>query len=341
MLAQLINITIEAVKLKRQIMDREIRWAIAKSIHTQQFAAFENKLFHVLTPFFQKQLNSIIKNLTDMSPKSKKDIEEFVSLLFNPYEWDEQLIDIVLPILAGAMSDAALAQYLSVGIDPKKITKATSASEWLARNSGDLDEFEELMEESGISTQFATELPLSMKLEITRQLKNTFSQPYWHGINETTSGDAAKFLKEGLAKGWSTRRIASEISRMSPGYSIERATRVARTEIGNALNGARKGALDSIAAELGPQIPVKAIWLSVLGPRTRETHAMLHGVPADAEGMWNLSGISIPWPSHYSLPAKDRANCMCGISQEFGMDDAQALQEIGNYQDSVEAFQNQ
>lgn len=54
---------------------------------------------------------------------------------------------------------------------------------------------------------------------------------------------------------------------------------------------------------------MKLTWLSVLGTTTRATHAMLDGVPADEDGLWELGGVRVPWPGHWSLEAGERCNC--------------------------------
>ena len=99
--------------------------------------------------------------------------------------------------------------------------------------------------------------------------------------------------------------------------------------------------MDQLAEELGPQVPIKATWLSVLADTTRDTHAMLDGVPADADGLWNLSGYMVPWPSHTSLPAGERINCMCTILEEFGLDDDQARQLIQEHTERVQEHETE
>jgi len=108
---------------------------------------------------------------------------------------------------------------------------------------------------------------------------------------------------------------------------------------GNALNGARKGVMDQLQADLGDRVPMKAIWMSVLGNTTRDTHAALDGVPADKNGLWYLGGMMVPWPGHYSLPAGERCQCQCSIYTELGMLDAEALQLIQEYNDSGELYE--
>jgi hypothetical protein len=69
-------------------------------------------------------------------------------------------------------------------------------------------------------------------------------------------------------------------------------------------------------------------WLSVLGNTTRDAHADLDGVMADADGLWDLNGVKIPWPGHVSLPASDRCNCQCTIVTEFGVGAPEAELEV-------------
>ncbi len=105
---------------------------------------------------------------------------------------------------------------------------------------------------------------------------------------------------------------------------------------GNALNGARKVSMDELSEELGPEVPMRAEWLSVLGTTTRDDHADLDGVPEDEEGMWTLGGIRIPWPAHYSLPPGQRCNCQCTQVTAFGLGEEESLQLIQEHQERAE-----
>ena len=195
----------------------------------------------------------------------------------------------------------------------------TTATEWLADNPGDVAALDELM--LGLADDVPigiwTEMPQWMREEIAKELTVSFNQPYWEDIAKTTMGDAEKYLRQGLEEGWSIRRIASSMmeSFMDPDdpngtgqYAKMRSLRIARTESGRALNGARRLSMDRLMEDMGDAVPMRPEWLSVLGTTTRDSHASLDGVPADKDGMWMLAGYRIPYPSHYTLPASESIN---------------------------------
>ncbi len=236
--------------------------------------------------------------------------------------------------------DEALAN-VSIGKSVPHIrTKSTTASEWLENHPDDLAQFEEMLLASGVEgVGILTELPESMKRSILEKLAESFGQDYWDDISVTTAGNAETILKEGLQSGWSIADMAKKLRESLGGtqYARTRAFNIARTESGNALNGARKSVLDDLMADLGPEVPMKPTWLSVLGTTTRDTHANLDGVPADSTGMWTLSGYKIPYPGHYSLPARERCNCQCSLTAELGMGEGDATQLIQEYYDRMDA----
>lgn len=215
----------------------------------------------------------------------------------------------------------------------------TTASQWLADHPGDIEKLEEMLLAVDVPIDILTEMPLWMKESISEQLQDTFDQPYWKGISEATKGDAEFFVEQGLQEGWSINRIASEMAPSFAGstakYAKRRGVLIARTESGHSLNAVRKTSMDKLAEEMGPEVPMKPVWLSVLGNTTRDAHAHLDGVPADKDGMWNLNGVRIPWPSHISLPAADRCNCQCTITTSFGANEAEAIQLIQGHEERI------
>jgi len=217
---------------------------------------------------------------------------------------------------------------------------ASTATEWIAENPEDVEALGELlMGVEDLPIRLWTEIPQWMKEEIAKQLNASFSEPYWDDIAKTTAGDAEKALAQGLEDGWSIRKIAKEMTASLGGddYAKVRAMNIARTESGNALNGARKASYERLMDDLGPVVKMRPSWLSVLGPTTRDSHASLDGVPSDSEGNWTLAGIKVPWPGHYSLPAEERCNCQCTVSMEFGIQDDTARQLIQEYYDRDES----
>jgi hypothetical protein len=210
---------------------------------------------------------------------------------------------------------------------------ATTATEWLLENPDDIEALGEmLMGVEDLPIRLWTELPEWMKQQIAERLKETYEQPYWDNIYETTRGDAERVLNTGLQEGWSIRRMAEEMQESLGGdyYAMVRAKNIARTESGNALNGARKFSMDRLQEDL-PELPMRPEWLSVLGTTTRADHANLDGVPADKDSTWSLEGKKIPWPGHFSLSAGQRCNCQCSIIMGFGVTDTEAQQIIQDY----------
>lgn len=215
----------------------------------------------------------------------------------------------------------------------------TTATEWLESHPESAEALEEMLDGLDLPFSVLTELPEPMKRMIVRELGETFGQDYWRNIAETTAGDAERILEEGLQEGRSIRQMARELMEELGGdrYAETRVYNIARTESGNALNGARKGVVDQLAEDI-PEAKVRAEWLSVLGTTTRPAHAELDGVPADEDGLWNLDGMMVPWPGHFSLPANMRCGCQCSIVTSFGMDEDEARSLISDYEQRVEEF---
>jgi len=217
----------------------------------------------------------------------------------------------------------------------------STATQWLLNNQSAADQLDQMLIEAGLPLDILTEYPDWMKEDVAKQLLESFNQPYWNDIAETFKGDAERYLRRGLDEGWSIRRIANSISEQLGDMALARATNIARTEAANALNGARRASMGAMIEELSPEfgggnVPIRPVWLSVLGNTTRDSHADLDGVPADKDGMWELAGYRIPWPGHISLPPSERCNCQCTITVEFGLQDREAERLIQEYGRRVE-----
>ncbi len=315
-----------ASTLNRLTKSLPTRESVVREIHVRQFGQTENQLFRVLRPFFRRQIADAKDKLLDLgtsirSVKDARDEAESLRIqIYDPREWKRELIDRTFPVIARASQAAAFSTLETFGIRPTR----TTASEWL-ENEG-----EELA--PGLSA----DMPQWMENAIEIQLRETFEQPFWDRILETTGADMEEYLRVGLTEGWSIEEIARRMSNRFPSaYSRARARNVARTESGNALNGARKASLSALKEEMDGVVPMQILWLSVLGNTTREDHAANHNLPANAEGLFNLAGFMIPWPSHWSLPPDQRCNCLCSINTEFGMDDDQAQELIEQHAEAL------
>ncbi len=269
--------------------------------------------------------------------RRKGEVREAVvprDLIFATYEtipgWDESSVKGKKEhIVLGTALLASQGKHM-----PGKSFVKSTASDWLAGSPDDLSVLAEMFDAAGVpGFDLLTELPEQMREDVLAALQNVYAQDYWADISRTTMGDAERILDAGLTEGRSVREMAKEIAeRMGGGdYAKMRGLRIARTEAGNALNAARKVGMDQLQEALGPEVPMRPSWISVLGPTTRDSHAHLDGVPADKDGMWTLAGRRVPWPGHWSLPAGERCNCQCSVGLELGMREDEARELIAEY----------
>lgn len=307
-LTPILRATTVLLEHKQRLRATTMRREISRKLHEQQTEDTEADLTRALQPYFKRQLASAHAEL--LKQHTATNGETLAKLVFDPTEWEDELIDIVSPILAEHMSEAVIAYFLSLGIDIRRGRKAKA----IVVDEPEAEDVEDLP--IGIST----ELPLWMQLEITDQLEETFSQPYWSDIPVTTQQNLATYFGNSLIDGLSIEQMAKGMLEHFTGYDKMRAKRIARTETGNALNGARNAAYERMKAELPEDVSqhINKSWLSVLGNTTRDDHANLDGEMADEDGMFVLGGVSIPWPGHWSLPPENRINCQCSLLTEMG-----------------------
>lgn len=142
-------------------------------------------------------------------------------------------------------------------------------------------------------------------------------------------GQYAAALQRQLSSGVSDRSIAGardaarELTPQQIDLAVERyrgnalsyrAEVIARTESQRIVNqgidaayaqGIRRGDLQAEQLECG--------WVATPGPRTRDTHAAMHGqVRAWGEPFLSPSGALLLFPGDPSAPVKETANCRCG-----------------------------
>lgn len=108
----------DAVDFKRRSLSSAFRKALNHKLSKKQFEATEKELTEALIPFFVEQGRSMAKKLENTSPSS--DAAKLVKRIFDPKEWKADLTNIMLPILARRMGEAAVAHLLTLGIDVRK-----------------------------------------------------------------------------------------------------------------------------------------------------------------------------------------------------------------------------
>lgn len=289
----------DLLDLRRQQVNRAAKLMVYRKVHDKQFEDLENDLVDALSPIFSRQIRSLQQHLLALIPEERQSSPSAISGLFADWltdPWHRELLETVLPILTRAASEAVQADYAMMGLAPAK----SLATEYL-------DSLGMLGDLPGI----ITEMPQWMKDAVEVMMIDIIKMDFWDNITRTTLDDVERHVTLGIQEGESLRSIARNIHKAFPGvYSKRRAILVARTESANALNGARRIATDEIKKEI-PELPLKAVWLSALSMNTRPTHAALHDVAEDENGMFNLGGTLVPWPGHPSLGPEDRCNCLC------------------------------
>lgn len=344
-----------AYKIKAAFAARNSYLEYCKGSHCLLDAEAKQDLEKATSKFITAQVKSAAGRLKEIKWNSRKSADSarnLASLVFNPREWDLALVRALAPVLVKNYFKAAMNQLdimqqgarVAQGKSANYLDiKESTATRWLRDhpeylNSEIIDAFMLDTAYGTVAVNIGTEFPEWMKKSILDHLKETFAKPFWEDINNSTFNDISKTLEEGLTEGWSINDMAKVISDElidDPDYAMVRAKNIARTESGHALNAARTESYNQLKAEIGEELPIQKSWLSVLGPTTRETHANLDGVPADKNGMWNLSGIQTRWPGDVNLPANERCNCQCSIITEFGMLDAEAQDLIAEYEERV------
>lgn len=326
----ILNAATTAVRLKMHMAAPEMRRVVCCEVHLKQTNDSQDAIDAALRPMFDRQVKAISSDLLSIRGRSVRPVAKstateaagWVDMVFNPRDWNEEMVNRALPPLAISTGRAAKSQLILMsGVAEER---ATTASDWLAAQDSaeDLEDVVFATPQGNVSMRIATEWPPWMKDQIKVELKNSFSQDYWAKVNETTRTDVGRFIEKGLIDGQGIEQIARNMvpELLQEGkYALRRARNIARTESGNALNGGRKMSIDHLDEELGEAASIIASWLSILGNTTRDTHANLHGVFADKDGLWDLGGVRVPWPSHFALPVEERASCQCTVTHEFGV----------------------
>jgi hypothetical protein len=187
------------------------------SLILKQMQRAEKTVAKAMRAFFAEQVASILAEL-------KASQAAVASVLFNPADWDANLIDTARPVLGKVAFEGAVAEVL---LHKPKLSdlKASAATEAVA--------------EFDLDFPFATEMPDWMIDAVNAVLDDTFERDYWQAINETTRDDLSTLLRGAVEDGLSIVDIAGIIRRdMGSAYSRARAVNVARTETTAAMNGA-------------------------------------------------------------------------------------------------------
>lgn len=111
------------------------------------------------------------------------------------------------------------------------------------------------------------------------------------GLSGNVKADMSRVLTDGMARGLNPREIATNLNQQT-GIEINRANRIARTEINMALRRARMDEADDARDTMG--LRTMEMHLSALSPTTRVTHAQRHGklYTTDQQRAWWSEGAN-------------------------------------------------
>lgn len=281
----------------------QLRKCDLKSISLLQQGNAEKAVVDVSSKIIASQVSSIVTEMGKLESKNgpkarRKNSEDeanvILDMVFRPVDHVEPMMKAYIPIYTrmiaeGAITEAELHNLVSTG----------KAVEF---------DFSTLLEE-GISPDLPDWVADAAKIE----MQKIFEQPYWLKIPEATRGNAFTILNNGILKGDSIAEMARAISKkMGLEYTLARGRAIARTETSAALNAGHVAGIKHVEEETG--IVTGKEWLSVLGTTTRDDHAALDGVQVlTADGLFNLGGTEVPYPSHFALPPGQRINCQCTV----------------------------
>lgn len=124
-------------------------------------------------------------------------------------------------------------------------------------------------------------------------------------VTLTSKEYIANILSQGIRDGATIPDMASKIASKVGG--VDRATRVARTEVISASN------LGSIEGARATGLPLDKIWLATRDSRTRETHSGADGQKVAMDELFNVGGSLMDFPGDYSNNAdvSELVNCRC------------------------------
>lgn len=238
----------------------------------------------------------------------------------------QQAKAIVDTVFGSKQQEEATRELVELCVEPQSQAFARGALSEIVLHSGLLEKTtaEEIAArlEIDIPADIAVGQMPEWLLEAAREyLSEAFDQDYWTEIHSTTYRDVLGNVTAGIEDGWSMPMVAQAIQDdMGVGYAFWRGMRIARTESGDALNAGHVAGISELEDDLG--IPMGKEWVSVLGNTTRATHAGMDGEQTDSSvGLFELEGHRIPWPGHFSLPARHRCNCQCSIISAVVMND--------------------
>jgi len=265
-------------------MFRRVTWLKSHS-------RLERRMAGDLRRFFQEQAGRLVDRLEDYSGPSPS----AVAAVFDPAEEHRLFMAVAEPHLAEAMGQGAL-------LVQRQTTKAATAE---LSPPWDTPFFQE----------WWFDIPPGTLARIRLALTELEEQDYWQDIQRETADRATRIISDGVRYGDSPYKISMTLREELGGYEArKRALMIARTECAGALNVGHQCEAEDLE-ENG--MVIEKVWTSVGDRSVRPSHSAASGQRVrGARGLFHVGGTSAPYPCHWSLPARQRVRCRCGVVVE-------------------------
>ena len=321
---------IEIKHICRKSVQGKIARSLVKAAHKQQVARAENRMAKPLAKYIKRSCRETISKLFGKSWEPKPDSAEsqaakLIKQAFDLDHWNAELAKAAGQPVADAFIEGAVAEHELA----KAVRRLNHKADEDAAKSTTITEF---MDEAGEAYDVDDAIPEWMVEAADEFLTDAFQQLYWLDVNKTTRDQIERGLKNAIQDGRSIAEIRNAITQAyGDQYSRSRATAIARTETGAALNS---GALFSIKQTYeGTGIEPTKIWQSVMGATTRPEHAEADSQEVPVDDEFTLGDEKCRFPGDYILSAANRVNCMCFLTSSVVGD---ALEDSGDAGDDVE-----
>ena len=198
--------------------------------------------------------------------------------------------------------------------------------------------------------EMSEKIPLSFTMLTDKQIATIINTPVvgrklstrLKGNNTKMKQNLNRVLTRGFAKGWSTQKMATQISQIG-GSSYRRSMNIARTESGRVTSITRQQSQQH-AKELG--INAEKRWVSTLDGNTRNNHRKLDGQTVAVDEYFEVDGLKALQPHMFGIASED-CNCRCrtinviqGYEPSLRRDnESHEVIEYKNYDEWVESKQ--
>lgn len=162
--------------------------------------------------------------------------------------------------------------------------------------------------------EMTEKIPLSFAMMTDKQINVIINTPVaGRKLSTRLKGNTTKMkqnlnrvLTRGFAKGWSTQKMAAQISEIG-GANYRRGMTIARTESGRVTSVTRQQS-QRHAKEIGLEIDKQ--WISTLDGDTRTNHRKLDGKTVGIDEYFEVDGHKALQPHMFGIASED-CNCRC------------------------------